>query len=169
MEIVYNSNSQSFLLLENNNQIPLEKVITQCINYQDLNHLDKIIGLITGKYVEHLNMIQKLLETNNNAEIDNDDLCKKISEQYLIIKTSNDKITHLEQQLQQHKKKTNDTHHKLWIQFLEEKKKNEKMENLVDNLTKENNTLFMELIHEKKKNELITQDYDMLSDVSYTS
>ena len=134
MDIVYNHNSKSVLLLENNNQIPLEQVVTQCVKYQDLNHLHKVMDVITGKYVEHLNMIQQLLETNHNAETENDDLCQKNSEQYKIIQTSNDKIAHLEQQLQDYQKETNDKHHKLWVQLLEEKKQNEKNKNLVEEM-----------------------------------
>lgn len=157
MDIVYNHNSTSFLLLENNTQIPLEQVITQCINEQDLNYLHKVMGMITDKYVVHLNMIQKLLETNNSAENENDDLCQNNSEQYQIIQTSNEKIAQLEQQLQDCHNDTNDKHHKLWVQLLKEKKQNERNNNLVEEMKQDNLQLSLENIRQKDQIEKLHQ------------
>jgi len=142
--------------------MPLEQVVTQCFKYQDLNHLHKIMGLITIKYVDHLNMIQKLLETNNSAEAENDDLCQKNSEQYKIIQTSNDKSAHLEQQLQDYQKETNDKHHQLWVQFLEEKKKNKKNKNLVDEMKEDNLELSQENIRQQDQIEKLHQQINCL-------
>lgn len=183
MEIIYNQEQMCLLLLENNTENSLNDVIIQCAKYNQLDDLQQIIALLTTKFSHQVNMIEQLLETNKNVEQENDELClehsetqktlqQQMSDKQRIIQQSNTKIQLLEQNLNEY----DDKQHKLWMQFLEEKKKNEKMQRIVDNLTKDktnleekNNKLWLELIEEKKKNETENKDYDMLSDVSYTN
>ena len=80
MEVVYNHSNKSVNLVENNKEIPLDEVITQCLDYQKLDDVYQIVSLMTTKFMVYVNMVEQLLETNRNVENENDILCKEIGE-----------------------------------------------------------------------------------------
>ena len=47
MKIIYNHANKSVNLLENNKEIPLDEVITQCLEYHEFDDLYQIMALMT--------------------------------------------------------------------------------------------------------------------------
>ena len=165
MEIIYAN--KTVKLLENNKELPLDKVIIQYMNTYQLEKLHKLIGLITTKLIDYGIIIETLLETNENIEQDNDELSLQSSINDKNIEQINNNIKTMKQQHDTKIKEMNDNNHKIWIELLQEKKKTETMSRLVEQLQQENINL-KDIIEENKKKELEINDYDMLTDVSYT-